>query len=191
MKDTARDIPNGLGVSAPHVECYETAVMLHHHLRARNAAILDEHPDESSVEFLVASMELRKLSRAVQVFAGLTVEACVNLYGMLALGEDKFYGDKLEMKAFPKKLELIMALGRETPIAPDAELVALGASLAGMRNRIAHPKPRESSSKHSDEDASNTATDLSAADKALEDTRRFVHLLRTRDRAYFGYFMFF
>ena len=63
--------------------------------------------------------------------------------------------------------------------------------LCGMRNRIAHPKPREAGSEHSGDDASNTASDLSAADKALEDTRRFVHLLRTRDRAYFGYFMFF
>ena len=100
-------------------------------------------PGEASadtIQFFEKKSVSQMYSRAVQVFAALTVEAFVNEYGYLRLGETDF--EKLFKRQIPIAVKLTTIL-REVlgTFDENAEIVNVVRSLATRRNRLVHPRP--------------------------------------------------
>jgi hypothetical protein len=185
MAVSPRDIPSGTAFSVPHHECLKAAKRFLDQLKKADARLAEEGLDPILVELARHSRGLDSLSQAVQIFAGMAAEAALNLYGVLALGEEEFY-KKIDRRYFPDKLSAIMALGRDRPVAPDSELVELGERVSQARNAFVHPKPREIPMDNQQRGRSGRV-DLERAEQAVADAQRFIFLLATRDRDYYPY----
>jgi len=94
-----------------------------------------------ALPFLEAKSHSAMYSRVAQVFAFLAVEAFVNDYGYLRLGEDAFE-QKFRNKPIPisRKLTSILQEVIED-IGGNAEIDQVLKRLADRRNSLVHPKP--------------------------------------------------
>jgi len=79
-------------------------------------------------------------SRAAQTFALLAIEAFLNEYGYIRLGEVPFE-EKFEWLGPKKKLVQLLGETIEYEVKPDSEIAGLVQSLSYRRNALAHPRP--------------------------------------------------
>ncbi|HLQ76469.1 MAG TPA: hypothetical protein VK210_03895, partial [Terriglobia bacterium] len=138
-----------------------------------------------TVDFFEKKKLSQMYSRAVQVFACLAVEAFVNAYGYLRLGEEHFEQTfKKKRVGISKKLNSILSeVMEDVDNNPEIDLILR--KLADRRNRIVHPKPEM---KVLLEDGTKRETtkrlapvDPKSATAALEEMERFFKLFSAID----------
>jgi hypothetical protein len=123
-------------------------------------------------------------SRVVQVFASLAVEAFVNDYGYLRLGEAAF--EKLFTRQIPIAVKLTKLLHEVFGSFDEkTEIISVVKSLAARRNRLVHPRPEMQSWTEHGEFSTTTqrlpAVDSRAALAAVRDMDRFFELFVSTD----------
>jgi hypothetical protein len=82
------------------------------------------------------------LSQSVQIFACMAVEAFLNYYGVVRLGEDVYYRLH-ERHSIHKKLATLLRVCDATNLPRDSELAQLVRRMFERRNDLVHPKARE------------------------------------------------
>jgi hypothetical protein len=93
------------------------------------------------MHFVETKKRSQTYSRVVQVFAFLAVEAFMNEYGYLRLGEEAFEHKFKKQIPIAQKLKSIIGevFGRFSN--ENTEIIDIVTSLAARRNRLVHPKP--------------------------------------------------
>jgi hypothetical protein len=99
-------------------------------------------PSSYLSEYLEKLEAFIALSASAQVFCAMSVEALLNLYGVVRLGEE-FYKRNLERSGVVPKLEILLATCDGILLPKDAELSALLRKISQKRNELVHPKSRE------------------------------------------------
>jgi hypothetical protein len=94
---------------------------------------------QETLAFFKTKSVSQMYSRAVQVFAALAVEAFINEYAYLRLGEEEFK-EELEWASTIKKLRAV-CLKVFGAFDDNGEIVTAMKNLAERRNRLVHPKP--------------------------------------------------
>lgn len=82
------------------------------------------------------------LATAVEIYAAMSVEAFLNFYGVVRLGET-FYRDNLQRVGVTEKLTLLLAMCDGVELERDSELWRTVRGLFDRRNALVHPKARE------------------------------------------------
>ncbi|HEX6040528.1 hypothetical protein [Longimicrobium sp.] len=82
------------------------------------------------------------LATAVEIYSTMSVEAFINFYGVVRLGED-FFRANLQMVGVTEKLSLLLALCDGVELERDSELWRTVRALFDRRNALVHPKARE------------------------------------------------
>ena len=82
------------------------------------------------------------LATAVEIYAAMSVEAFLNFYGVVRLGEAVFR-DNLQRVGVTEKLTLLLAMCDGVELERDSELWRTVRGLFDRRNALVHPKARE------------------------------------------------
>jgi hypothetical protein len=138
---------------------------------------------EETIKFFETKRTAQMQSRAVQVFAALAVEAFVNDYAYLRLGEQSFE-KLLKWTSTSKKLAFICR-GAFGNFDSNAEIVSVMRSLSDRRNELVHPKP-EMQARLEDGTVRETTKRLPLCDPnsalaAVRDMERFFELFTQVD----------
>ena len=82
------------------------------------------------------------LATAVEMYSAMSVEAFLNFYGVVRLGED-LYAENLQKVGVTEKLTLLLAVCDGVQIDKKSELWRTVRALFDRRNALVHPKARE------------------------------------------------
>lgn len=132
-----------------------------------------------------AQQRVQFYSRAVQVFALLTVEAALNTYGLLRFDEEAFER-KAEKTGPATKVKILLEAATGAPLDADDEIVQIVDRLARRRNALVHPRAElyllDGSGTYQAVSSPRPApVDREAALAAIADMDRFLELLPQRD----------
>jgi hypothetical protein len=86
--------------------------------------------------------QLAHLCIVSMLFSCMTVEAFVNLYGVLRMG-DEFYKRNIERSGISQKLEVIIAIGKQELLSKNEEIALVARRMFDKRNQLVHPKTVE------------------------------------------------
>lgn len=99
-------------------------------------------PYDDSNPLIEASFFWETYALAVQVFAGMTVEAVLNTYGLVRFGEELF--KRYFRQGGPvQRLKLMMEYGPEIKLTNDDHMIHTLGSLVNKRNPIVHMQSDE------------------------------------------------
>lgn len=82
------------------------------------------------------------LAASMVVFAAMAVEAFLNYYGVVRLGEERYSRD-FERSAAERKLRGVLEASDGLVLTADDPLAVLARRIAGRRNDLVHPKTQE------------------------------------------------
>jgi len=99
-------------------------------------------PVDDSDPLVEASFFWETYALAVQVFAGMTVEAVLNTYGLVRFGEEQFRRF-FRPKGPVQRLKMMMEYGPGIRLTNDDDLVRTLSSLINKRNPIVHMQSDE------------------------------------------------
>jgi hypothetical protein len=97
----------------------------------------DEYPELS---ILVQRRDM--LSDSIRIFSAMTIEAFLNFYGVVRLG-DQWYNDHLVRLPATQKLKKILSICDGITITDTNKLVSLQEAIASRRNELVHPKSKQ------------------------------------------------
>jgi len=141
-----RPIPNQGGFSLPYRELLANVQRFYVWLdaaAATDSVVLSSETDAAAFRRGVAElMDRQMLSRAVQVFAGMTAESALNTYGLIRFGEATF--ERCFARRGPVwRLTEMAKHGAGRVLAKGDPLVCTLESLCEKRNRLVHPRAEE------------------------------------------------
>lgn len=132
--------------------------------------------EEITPEVYRAYRRRDRLATSVVIFSAMSVEAYLNFYGVVRVGED-LYQRQFERMSFDRKLEVLLfvcnglAVEKGDPIADTIRRVA------DRRNALVHPKTREAGSPAGERLAEGIAMPH-AAEEAFRDCEKFFELFQ-------------
>jgi len=185
-----RALPSRAAFTTPHVQAFQGAQFLYHLLEQQVAAVYQRAADlggdnEALIQAAVeGALQRQALSESVQVFCAMTVEAAVNLLGLISLGEEQFRS-KVEHMSHVEKLRTLLRLINRNSTERVQLLLAIAKRLAKARNSFVHPKA------HEGELRTNPASrrgDIEGARRAMDDMHQFLEVLREFDQQYGVFF---
>ena len=86
--------------------------------------------------------KLEVLSVTVEIFCCMSVEAFLNFYGFVRLGEE-FFKQNYERIGITQKLGALLATSQQILLPKDAEITKLVRKMFDRRNALVHPKTKE------------------------------------------------
>ena len=116
-------------------------------------------------------------AEAAIMFAALSVEAFLNLYGVLRL-EETFYEKHFERLGPRAKLAAIVAACLSRVLEESDEILQIVSRIASSRNDLAHPKAREL---RADRDLPDPLPPFAVAQQSVNDAERFFALFVALD----------
>jgi len=149
-ESTPRQLPLTGGFSLPQSELLHDVARLLQQLdeAVEGAKMRSEQfraaGDELGADLASADFHAQMYSRAIQIFAGMTVEATVNLYGLMRFSE-KVYEERFERLPVVPRLRALVREATGKELAKDEEIVLLASALMARRNAHAHMRGQESS----------------------------------------------
>jgi hypothetical protein len=93
-------------------------------------------------EFQEKLDEFGTLSITAQIYCAMAVEALLNFYGVVRLGES-FYKRNIERIGMIPKLEILIGICDGKLLTKDAEISGVIRRLSERRNSLVHPKAKE------------------------------------------------
>jgi hypothetical protein len=111
------------------------------------------------------------LAASLVMFAAMAVEAFVNYYGVVRLGEEH-YTREYERSSAERKLRGALEMAEGLVLAADDPLVVLARRIAGRRNDLVHPKAQELYERLTPEERLREEP-LARAREAVADCREF------------------
>lgn len=150
-KLTPRKLPDRGGFSLPFSELRKNTLALYELLSTAQRALENEvaaieaQPSPSVVVQMPHSiLDVQLYSRAVQVFAAMSVEAALNAYGLMRFGAAEF--DAYEKLRHGPRRKLLELLDHEYAGRPsdDSEIVQCVDRLVARRNALVHQQSDES-----------------------------------------------
>jgi hypothetical protein len=141
--------PKAGGWTSPHVRHRRAARYLLADLRAllREADERRAKASSPAEARLIGRIDelgerIHTLAEGVELFAAMAVEAILNLYGVVALGE-KYYKRHLERLNPGKKVAALLLGCEGVIVGDDSEILLLVERIYNRRNRLVHPKSHE------------------------------------------------
>lgn len=126
---------------------------------------------------LVEITDVHLYSEAATAFAAMSVEAFLNLYGVVRLGED-FYQRHYERLGLGAKVAALVATCMSRLVEKDDEILVVASRLYASRNSLVHPKAKEITANRQNSDKS---TPHERAAGSVEDAERFFALFVALD----------
>ncbi len=160
---------------------YQYAKALLDELEPLAAAITEEWPaapgtplkDGEYSEALWQRVRRRDmLSDSTRIFSAMAVEAFINLYGVIRLGEDN-YQQHFERLGLIPKLWQIVLICEHVSLAKDDEIVKTLERIAQRRNSLVHPKAREAESAAHASEIAQSVEIPGYARESVADMQRF------------------
>jgi hypothetical protein len=106
------------------------------------ALVVNEDPDYAWHLLRPLREEGTELASSVAIYSAMTVEAFLNYYGVVRLGQT-FFKANLERHGTTEKLSLLLALCDNVQLEKRDDLWKITRSLFDRRNALVHPKARE------------------------------------------------
>ena len=145
---TVLSVRRGGGWSGFHRIYYAAAIESYRGLENTNDDVVEMHGlvyegrGDLLHEFLEKLTAFTTLANTTQIYCAMCVEALLNFYGVIRLGE-AFYKRNFERLGIIPKLELLVAVCDNRLLAKGAEISVVLRRLAENRNALVHPKSRE------------------------------------------------
>ncbi len=177
-------LPKSAGITTVHGDIRDSVLMFQkemHRLESELPAqiIFEAGPvSPELMRIIEAKQRSQMYSRAIQVFALLAVEAFLNEYGYLRLGQAVFE-QKYEALGIAKKLTNTLSdvLGS---FDGTSEIVAVIRKLGERRNRLVHPRPELTAQTEGGATVQTTgrvpSADPGSAEAAVQEMERFFEL---------------
>lgn len=131
-------------------------------------------------EAVDALNEIHLLADSTVVFAAMAVEAFLNVYGVVRLGE-AFYSRNYERLGIGPKLAALIGTCCSTLITPEDEISQVVSRLFESRNALVHPKTREVKPRGRRRSRPRIQRPTDRARSAVKDMERFIELFRAFD----------
>jgi len=133
----------------------------------------DDETISSYVNHLVFDdlKQLDAICIATQIFACMEVEAFLNFYGVLRLGE-KYYKRNLERLGISEKLKILVTMCTQEILEDEDEITQIVRRMFDRRNSLVHPKTKEIND-FSDLIPFESINHLKRAEEAVEEMELF------------------
>ena len=141
-----------------------------------------EGKDPSLIEYLTMKdrEKLEVLSVTVEILCCMSVEAFLNFYGIVRLG-DEFYRRNYERLGITEKLAALLATCQNVLLPEKTEIANVARKMFDRRNNLVHPKSKSITHKVP-EHLTQAIDSIVEAKNRVEDMKEFFNLFKDYDK---------
>lgn len=147
----------------------------------RETKLKSDNQDPNLISYLMMEdgEQLEVMSVTVEILCCMSVEAFLNFYGVVRLGEE-FYHRTFERLGILQKLPTLVATCQDILLPRGAEIATVIKRMFERRNSLVHPKAKDvSGGVHAHPDQADDS--VTPAKNMVEDMRRFFRLFNDLD----------
>jgi hypothetical protein len=126
--------------------------------------------------------ECHVLAVTTEIYCCMAIEAFLNFYGVVRLGEE-FYKRNCERLGITEKLEILLAACENVLLEKGSEISRLLRKMFDRRNSLVHPKTKELTHLSLEQELSRSVDIVAEARQRVDELKRFVTLFAEYDEA--------